>query len=300
LLLDYFAKDSQIVFKAHPKDVYFKYDDVIKNAFVIRRNLPSELLPFMFTKMLKRVITASSTSIGGVSMVAEESYSFSTDIEVNYAYLHVANAIARLIKEVEEKRNIIINLKEDSYLQNFMKLYKICQSEEISYENSIFIETDGVPKSYNEVALDKIKDQDMVIFDNYQNRFEFLLRYPNLDSQNLLCWKLEIKNKKGNYIDAVKQLWMYCKDEQVRQKMKNISFIEHLKYSDKEVSMKPEEVNELFIMKGKMRALEYALDNRTKKEKVIADIRETLDKFEEKEEQSEKFLLREGILDYRN
>lgn len=300
LLLDYFAREAQVVFKAHPKDMYFKYDELIKDAYVIRRNLPSELLPFMFTKMLKRVITASSTSIGGVSMVAEESYSFTTDIEVNYSYLHIANAIVRIIKAVEEERNIVINLKEDLYIENFMKLYGISRNDKVRHENSIFVETDGSAKIHTLIQLDKIKDKDIIIFDNYKNNFKFLKKYPDLSSENLIAWNLQIRNKRGNYIDIERQIWVYCKDGRMREKIGKMEFVEELTYSGKEVVMKPQEINDMLIMKGKMKALEYALSNNSKQDKTLASIMTILNKHQEKEEQSEKFLLRDGILDYRN
>lgn len=299
VLLDYFTEEMEIVFKPHPSDIYFDYEKIIKDSFVIRRSLPSELLPFMFDKKLRRAITASSTSIAGVEALTEESYSFSPDIEVNYSYLHVAYAMARLIEKLKEERNIMINMRESSYLENFLKLFKIGGVDQSEYENSIFVETDNTPKVEEEIDLEKIKKRDIILFDNYQNRYQFLLKYPNLDSSNLLVWNLEVKQKNNQYIDISNQIWLYCEDEQVREKLRKMEFTKELRYSDKTISLKPAQVNQMLVMQGKIKALEYALSEQKKQQTAFENMRNTINNYQNQTENAEKFLLRDGILDYR-
>lgn len=299
ILIDYFAEGMELVFKPHPSDIYFDYEKIIKDSFVIRRSLPSELLPFMFDRKLKRAITASSTSIAGVEALTEESYSFSPDIEVNYSYLHIAYAMARIIGELKEERNIMINMKESSYLENFLKLLKIEGASCTEYENYVFVETDNTPQIEEELDLGKIKKKDIILFDNYQNRYDFLLKYPNLDESNLLVWNLEIKQADRQYIDVNHQIWLYCEDEQVREKLRKMKFTKELKNSDKTISLKPEQVNQTLIMQGKVKALEYALNRQKEQQKVFEKMKNMVDKYQNQMENEEKFLLRDGVLNYR-
>lgn len=299
VLLDYFAEGMEIVFKPHPSDIYFDYEKIIKGSFVIRRSLPSELLPFMFDQKLKRAITASSTSIAGVEALTEESYSFSPDIEVNYSYLHIAYAMARIIEGLGEERNIIINMKESSYLENFLKLLKIKGADCTEYENCIFVETDNTPQMEGELDIKRIKKKDIILFDNYQNRYEFLLKYPNLDDSNLLVWNLGIKQIGSQYIDVNHQIWLYCEDEQVREKLRKMEFTKELRNSNKEISLKPEQVNQMLIMQGKVKALEYALNKQKEQQKAFLKMKTMVNKYQNQSENEEKFLLRDGVLNYR-
>lgn len=299
ILLDYFAEGMEIVFKPHPSDIYFDYEKIIKDSFVIRRSLPSELLPFMFDQKLKRAITASSTSIAGVEALTDESYSFSPDIEVNYSYLHVAYAMARIIEELKEERNIEINMKESSYLENFLKLLKIEGVHCTEYENYIFVETDNTPQIEEELDFKKLKKKDIILFDNYQNRYEFLLKYPDLNISNLLVWKLEVKQKDRKNIDIDHQIWLYCEDEQVREKLRKMEFTKELKNSNKTISLKPEQINQTLIMQGKIKALEYALSETKKQQKAFENMKNTVNRYQDQRENEEKFLLRDGVLNYR-
>lgn len=299
ILLDYFAQGMEIVFKPHPSDIYFDYEKRIKGSFVIKGSLPSELLPFMFDRKLNRAITASSTSIAGVESLTEESYSFSPDIEVNYSYLHIAYAMARIIKEIKEKRNIIINMKENLYLENFLKLFKIDFCDTIKYDTSIFIETENTQAMQGSIDLKKLKKEDIILFDNYQNRYQFLLEYPDFDDSNLLVWDLKVKQTKNEYVDVSHQIWLYCASKEVRERVRKMEFKKELQHSEKTISLKPAQVNQMLIMQGKIKALEYALAQQKKQQAAFENMKNTINQYQNQNENAQKFLLRDGILDYR-
>lgn len=65
LFVDYFLKDTSLVFKVHPDDLMY-YKMIFPTAQVIREKFPSELLPYIYENKPKAIATVSSTSIYGL------------------------------------------------------------------------------------------------------------------------------------------------------------------------------------------------------------------------------------------
>lgn len=280
VLLDYFAKDAVIAFKSHPKDTFINYRQLGKNNEIISRNLPSELLPFLFPGQLKAAITASSTSIRGLGTLAREYYSFSPDIEENYLYLHTAYAIVKLIEAFGKEYKIQINMKESIYLENFLKFYKIQSKEDsslttksedeveklkVSRDRKIFIETDG-ERRHRQVDIREMEEGDIAIFDNCEDKYSVCLLYTE-ELEKFFVWNLRVRGEREDYFSYQKQIWVYCKGEKQREKLEKLKMIrKKLRFSNQIVEIWGQSVDEQMRLDAKRRALEYKLRVETKKE----------------------------------
>lgn len=279
VLLDYFAGNAAIVFKSHPKDSYINYRQLGKNNNIIPRNLPSELLPFLFPKQLKAAITASSTSIRGLGTLAREYYSFNPDIEENYLYLHTAYAIAKLIEIFGREYKIYINMREDSYLDNFLQFYQIQDKEEgaLTIEpkgkeqkikdakrGRIFVETDR-EKKRRQLDIRKMEEKDIAIFDNCQDKYSVCLQYTEEELEKFFVWNVQVREENATYFLYQKQIWVYCKDERLKKKLKKLK--KKLKFSKQIIEIQGQEVDERVRLEGKRRALENRMRGEEEREK---------------------------------
>lgn len=279
LLLDYFAKDTILAFKSHPKDIFINYRQMGENMYIVRRNLPSELLPFLFPRQLKSAITASSTSIRGLGKLAKEYYSFSPDIEKNYLYLHTAYTIIKIIENVREERKININMEEDSYLDNFLRFYGLQRREqniltqkrrgqvyegEDTQISNIFVETDGVKKRERQMEVKDTKKRDIVIFDNCEDKYSICLQYTKEELKKFLVWNLRVKREEESYFFYQKQIWVYCGDDKIRKDLKNLKIEKKLELSKQILQIQSQEVDEMTRLEGKKRALEYIMERKAR------------------------------------
>lgn len=273
LLLDYFANDTMIAFKSHPKDVFINYRELGENIYIVRRNLPSELLPFLFPRQLKSAITASSTSIRGLGELAKEYYSFSPDIEKNYFYLHTAYTIVKIIENVKEEKKIDINMEEDSYLDNFLRLYGLQNKGESQVDEgsssqmgTIFVETDGVKKRERQITIKNIGARDIVIFDNCEDKYSSCLQYTKEELEKFLVWNLSVRKEGESYSSYQKQIWSYFGDEKIRENLKNLKIEKKLELSNQILQIQSKEVDEMIRLEGKKRALQYILERKGRAE----------------------------------
>ncbi len=277
LLLDYFAGKTIIAFKPHPKDIFINYRQLGKNRYIVRRNLPSELLPFLFPKQLKSAITASSTSIRGLGKLAKEYYSFSPDIEKNYLYLHIAYTIVKIIENVKEEKKIEINMKEDSYLDNFLRFYglqkkeenilsqrgvsKICEKSHIQI-GTIFIETDGDKRREGQMDIKNIGERDIVIFDNCEDKYNICLQYTKEELEKFVVCNLRVRKEEESYFSYQKQIWVYSGEDKIRENLKNFKIEKKLELSNQILQIQSKEADERVRLEGKKKALQYIMDRR--------------------------------------
>lgn len=272
VLLDYFAEDAAIVFKSHPKDSFINYRQLGENNHIIPRNLPSELLPFLFPRQLKAAITASSTSIRGLGRLAREYYSFSPDIEENYLYLHTAYAITKLIEGFGREYKIYIDGGEESYLDNFLRFYQMQEKEEMiskkageerrlrkdEKRGSIFIETD---KEEGKRTLDikSLNQKDIVIFDNCEDRYSICLQYTEEELEKFFVCNVWVRGEDKTYFSYQKQIWVYCEDEREKEKLEKLRIKKKLGRSRQIIEVQVRRVDEQMRLEGKKRALEYRM-----------------------------------------
>ncbi len=248
LLLDYFSENAVVVFKEHPKDSFLNYHQFGEDTYKIERKLPSELLPFLFSRQLKAAITASSTSIWGLGDLAREYYSFSPHIESNYLYLHTAYGIAKIVENILKQVDveIEIEMEEKIYLENFLKLFQIKNENRIHFcENN---RREGKRK--------------LVIFDNAKESFDIYLRYEKEKLKNIIAYDIEIKNEKAVFIPYQKEIFVYCEDEEVSKILRKLKFKKKLRFSHQIIEMRAKMTDEMALLEGRKKALECEIERK--------------------------------------
>jgi hypothetical protein len=290
LLLDYFASDCKVIVKPHPKDRWIDYQKLLPEAIILDNSLPSELLPFVLEGDFHLVLTASSTSVGGMSHIAKNSISFGTDIEIHYDRLHDMYIAAKLINEVFHGQQIIKQNIKSSHLEHFLSLYSNDFSGIEPSNSSIYIDGGeyiiGETNNY-EFIINQRKD--ILIFLNYNQKYEFLT-YPGLIHKNFIV----IKNK----LHKNNEIWVYCENEEERRKILSMKEIKTLKYSGLELEINCEEATYIMILTGKMKALQYALKQKENEEQnqVFCKIKEVIKQYQEEEITKRILLEEEGIM----
>lgn len=99
-LLDIFARDSQVVIKTHPRDFSGRYKELFPDAFVLDKQFPSELLPFVFPEKFDRIITIGSTAIDALQEETREMIKMDIDFESQVPYLDQYAAAVFCVREL--------------------------------------------------------------------------------------------------------------------------------------------------------------------------------------------------------
>ena len=132
LLVDYFAQGFQLVIKPHPKDQWLNYRRMFPEAVLLPPNINSELIPFLFDQPVQRVLTASSTSVGGMAPFAQEVFQFTTEIETRFEHLHAVYLAAVLLGEAAKAwgpLHLSLQRVNAVQLENFLRILEVPQKE---------------------------------------------------------------------------------------------------------------------------------------------------------------------------
>lgn len=100
LLVDYICPDCKLVIKPHPKDRWQNYSRIFPDAVLLKREFPSELLPFTVEGNIDVALTASSTSVRGVSSFCNHAYYFTTEIETNHETIDDMYVLTEILKKL--------------------------------------------------------------------------------------------------------------------------------------------------------------------------------------------------------
>ncbi len=288
LLLDYFASDCTIIVKPHPKDRWIDYKGLLPGSIVLNNTLPSELLPFILEEDIDVVLTASSTSTGGMTHISKNTISFGTDIEVHYERLHKMYLTAYLINEVFHGQKMITHHINPSHLDHFLSLFsKDFTGKEA--DDIIYIDG-GQPMIWetSDTAYIRNPGTDLLIFLNFNKAYSFLT-YPDLDHNNFILLKDQHDHKN--------EFWIYCENEEERRTILSIEGKKTLNYSGSALEFRCEEATAIMILNGKMKAMQYALKQKEKDEnQVLSKMNELLKHYQEEEAAAHILLEEEGIL----
>ena len=269
LLIDYFCDESFLVIKPHPKDVWINYKKLLPNCHVIERQIPSELLPFLFEShtialegrpIFHLCITPNSTSIHGLSNLSEEQLIFGNDIEIHYDRLHLYYLISNLIYYIDTGQKMLVSPVAIRYLEKFFiaagrkeliqKLQPDCESELGQKQLVQIYEDDQM----------MMEEAEVVIYEKRPEQFLFALEEEQiLSDYMILNYQLVSMNQEEHLEKNEEYVWIYAREEEIKRRilmfqgeriLSNTGFI--LKYETKAA-------NELLIAKGKLRAMEDAM-----------------------------------------
>ncbi|WP_310605434.1 hypothetical protein [Anaerosporobacter sp.] len=281
LLMDYFCYEYNIIVKPHPKDVWIDYKKLISGCHVVDRSVPSELLPFLLkgeegqnqeTTKFSLCITPNSTSIHGLSHIAEATMCFGNDFETNYERLHIYYIVSRFLQVIHTEEHVITDSIAKGYLRYFLKQQGLAISfeEEDVSANNIFIKSD----SNSESTSYDMQTFETIIFLNEENSYELLLK-KDLVPQAYRMIEYEVINSIDERVECVGTIWLYLSDERIRKKMDNWKGSRELEHTGATLNYQLKECNELKIAKGKIKAMEYAMQHPSetienkKKEEII-------------------------------
>lgn len=286
LIMDYFCSGYNIIVKPHPKDVWINYEKLIPGCSVVDRSVPSELLPFILqrenisdttkcdTTKFSLCITPNSTSIHGLSYIAESTMYFGNDFEVNYERLHIYYIVSKFVQEIYHGEDILTDDITKGYIEHFYRQKNvdvsfdkknIVDEQDIANE-IIYIQSDSsqITKQHN------IEGMKTKIFLNEEHSYSFLLEDTlNLDYFRMI--EYEVISNFDEKIEFSGTIWLYLSNEGVRNKMENWKGSNELEHTGSTLIYNLKQCNELRIAKGKIKAMEYAMkhssDNTKDKEK---------------------------------
>jgi hypothetical protein len=288
LIIDYFCSGCNVIVKPHPKDVWINYEKLIPGCNVVDRSVPSELLPFVLrrennidtkscnTTKFSLCITPNSTSIHGLSHIAESTMYFGNDFEVNYERLHIYYIVSKFVQEIYPGEDILTDDITKGYIEHFFRQRNVDVSihkEDIVDEQEIPATTIYINSDSNHIANRRnIESLKTKIFLNEEKSYSFLLDLDNmLNLVNYRIIEYEVISNFDEKIEFSGTIWIYLSNEGVRSKMENWKGSYELEHTGSTLNYNLKECNELRIAKGKIKAMEYAMkhsyDNTKDKEK---------------------------------
>lgn len=332
LLIDYFAKNYEVIIKPHPKDKYLPYENIIRESKVIKNSVPSELIPFVVDGKINLVITPNSTSVGGMKNACDKVMSFGEEIETEYEKLHLYYAAAYIIAEIINN-NVSDNLEAEKaielpdkkeqdfeinteyansiYAKNYLELFSL---DKYLKENGHYIELSKnkeseikdntvkrifIDSGWNSRILksqrEKFGEKDCIIFLEEENMSTFLM-YPWAVKEKMA--EIEISVINSEYSQNKKSIWFYSNDKQILKRVKSIFMENKLDNSDITVKIEAKEAVEKKILEGKLKALEFMIrkDESEMSSQVLSQASSVIEQYKANKHFVEKIMEPEGVL----
>lgn len=157
LLVDYFKNEKDILFiKPHPSDKLPDYKKWFKDAIVLERHMPSELLPFCVEGKFEKGITNWSTSIFGLQEVLKDVVNFDKDIDFTYRDFHKYFAVVMYLDAIKNKEKTEkLILKNINKIQLYQLMRRYIDNYELYYEFASEGEGIHIADKYDETLKDK-------------------------------------------------------------------------------------------------------------------------------------------------
>lgn len=280
LIADYFAEGYPLVFKKHPDDLMY-YEQLLPGSTVIEKKFPSELLPFVFTNVPKKVMTVTSSSILSLTNYFENPISFSMHFETSYPVTHRYYLVLRMITQYfAGHQGAIYSINaDDRLIDNLLKHTDLCESaishKQIGLEefndtdNSVLIVDDFCDENIVDYSqrvnelLARVKDSAIVFIMNSLNMTAYY-DYPNKQVMNHLV-PIEINFAQLRQIDDAEYsevIYAYTRDKHSFNMINEFEYERGLKYLDIKVSKKSltEEEIKIKVLEGILKATENRLE----------------------------------------
>ena len=194
LLCDFFSRDCEIYLKPHPADKCV-YDNVFKNAILLEKELPSELIRYIINNKFDIGISTYSSSINSLKPYIKKIYNIDDSVvqfKNNIFKLYVLFELAKAMK------TIVIN-EEELLEQLFERCYDLKQYNRYILNFSDKEIKDSIMVKYNYfkganciIKICKNIENDFISKD-LLNRNEYL--YMNIDNskmkKNIINFKID-------------------------------------------------------------------------------------------------------------
>lgn len=125
LLADYFTDEKDTLFiKPHPSDIQPDYKNWFKDAIVIDRHMPSELLPFTIDGKFEKGITNWSTSIYGLRDILKDIVNFDKEIDDTYRDFNKYFAVVEYLNTIKDEKHVQKLILKDINKKQLLQLLK--------------------------------------------------------------------------------------------------------------------------------------------------------------------------------
>ena len=224
-IVDYVCPDHTLVIKPHPKDRWQNYRRIFPSAQILQRGVPSELLPFTIDGDIDIALTASSTSIRGVTEFAKHSYSFTTEIEVHRERLDSMYIAVELLKELK----IFSSVK----VQNINEIQINC-----------LLDNAGIKTEGNTILIDGgIKTPSQIEYDNYDlvlclNLGNVLNYCSSENTDNTFMIDAHFIPQSDSLINEKHySIFAHCSNEKLITQLNSIKFFRKLKNTKSKINV---------------------------------------------------------------
>lgn len=222
-LVDYICPKHQLIIKPHPKDRWLNYRRIFPDSLILPRSAPSELLPFSIKGSIDLALTASSTSIRGVSEFIDRTYYFTTDIEINRDGLDSMFTAVEVLKAIEITGGVSLDNINNEQAQNFL------DNAGIKADGNYILIDGGLspgrllPPQNSAIAL-------------YLSTADSLNFNPALDTDSLFLITTQFIPDEDSLMPK-KELYSFafCHDEKLRRRLENLRLEKRLKYTRSDV-----------------------------------------------------------------
>ena len=274
-LIDYFAKDCNIVVKPHPKDKWINYYKLLPGCTVLPGDVPSELIGLCVNENFDIGLTASSTSIGGIKKCVGRTVSFSTSIETNYMFLHRLYTAASLMHTLfngdytyfgqdvclDQINQMLLTVGEQGmdvkpYDPPFDGTKRCVLVDDLHPDNS---------QSSHKIMdmLQSFNSGDVAIFLNTQNGYGFY-RYADFDVFDDIVPVVISKKiiRQMNFTDEEDEIiYVYTKNKAIKEAVMNFSEQKELQYTGIKIGINHNITADvkLKVLEGKLEAMKKRL-----------------------------------------
>lgn len=281
LLLDYYLKDENIIFKPHPAD-QADYESFLDGVYILRDKFPSELLAIVPKANFHEAITINSTAIYNVNKIAKEIKS------IGYWFLDFRNILHRIWAAFEILK---ISSDEDSKYYHFG-----LHNEQMWNYVKFAIEDEQQLTSWlpiNDIPLNSVSIINDIKFINEKDSNILLKSMESLDKSSVLIFINEHKdycfcdvdhpelmeyivpivltkrrireNSLENLQDEV--IYVFCKDQYKRDIIKKLKLERRLAHSGifiQSKSLSEQEMDQL-MLEARIAALERKVRDLSKR-----------------------------------
>ncbi|WP_181444401.1 hypothetical protein [Bacillus sp. 03113] len=278
LVVDYLVPETRLVIYPHPDDLMF-YDALFPKATVIKKNFPSELIPFAFAKKPQTVMTITSTSINNHLMgYFENCITFSTDFERYFTITHKYYCAVKVISELFEDYEIYELNSDKLLLENFSgnqfgkSINSVNHLSQIPKKSIVIIDDiscDTFTES-NEIYnfLTSLDEESIIIFLNSNKRYLFY-NYPNKEVFESI---MPIEILHSSTIDETEKysntFFIFSKRKDTRNMINDLTFEKTLRSSKERIKVEAmsEEQLRIKVLEGILEATEKRLEHYIKLE----------------------------------
>ncbi|WP_312472100.1 polysialyltransferase family glycosyltransferase [Neobacillus sp.] len=285
LVVDYFVPETRLVIKPHPDDLMF-YEGLFPQATVLKKNFPTELIPFVFTEKPQTVMTITSTSITNLMSYFENCIRFSTDFERYFNNTHQYYCAVKIISELIEDYQIyemnsdklllenLLNISGNQFGRSIVSVNNLSQIPDKSIVIMDDFNHDPLPKTKEIGNFLKSVDRDsIIIFINSNKEFLFY-DYPN---KELLESIVPVEILHNSTVDETAQysttFFVYSKRKDIRNMINKQTFEKTLNSSQEiiKVEAMSEEQLRIKILEGILEATEKRLEHYIKLESELRE-----------------------------